>query len=354
MRNNLSRLAAFNVFPAFDAAPLEGGGGGGAAVAAPPPAAPASGAGGASGGGAPSGGAAPGTPGGIFAGIHAPAPTVPPAGAPAAKPGETPAPPPAGWDGSFGDKPLYGRFKTRDEAEDGFRRSEAEGVRLSSELKTIKSATEKAKAEYEAKVKQLAAELEVARTTTPFKELSVEALTELRKNDPAAYADYKFAKDAHDREVAARKASVEQQERDRASHAEATLRTIRERDEAMRADPKTYPRYVEMLPVMDQFVELTKVNGHSPLTGHPWSGETLYYMALGLATARAGAAGVSEQDKAAAAAKAAAGGAAAAAASPAGGGGAGAAAQKTDAQKEQEDWEKRTIAAAPKPFFSGT
>lgn len=359
----MARLAAFSLFPSFDTAP---GGGGGAAVA--PPAAPAAPAPSAA---APAAPAAAPAKAGIFGGVVTPKIELPPkpgaapAAAPAkpgeppvaaAKPGEPPAAqPPASFtvDTPFAE-PLMGRYKTPKEAEEGLRRSQDEGLRLHEETKALKASVEKTKTEYEARVKALQAELEIARTTTPFKELAKEDLEKLRKEDPAAYADYRLAKDAHERDAQAKKDQIERQTQDRARIQSEILAEIRTREKEMLADTKNYPMYKEMRPVMEQFVDATKVGDYSPLTGHPWSGETLYLMSMGHAYVQALAAAGEAQTGAAAAAAGTAAAAAASTAAPGAPGGGGSPSGGGDKAKEADAaWRKSVLESAPRSVFSG-
>ena len=181
--------------------------------------------------------------------------------------------------------PIYGRFKTIRETEDGFRRSEQEGIRLFQENKALKEQSQKALADREAQLAALRAELETARTTPAFKELTKEELEALSKDNPLAAQDYLVEKKFRDRDAQARKEAAARDAQDREFRQAKMLKAIEAEDIEMRAKKDEYPQYEEMIPVMDAIIDKTRQETPrgklSPLTGHAWSTKVLYRIALG-------------------------------------------------------------------------
>ena len=268
--------------------------------------------------------------------------------------GTSPAPGAINMDAVF-TQPLMGRFKTPKEAEEGLRRSQDEGLRLYNELRTAKESAQKEIESRDQKLQAMQAELEVMRTSTPFRELSKEELEALAKDNPVAAADYIAEKKFRDRDAKNEKARVEQELRDHQTRQRETLAAIEDKDAEMRGNPEAYPKYEEMQPVMNQIADMTKVGKYSPLTGHTWSGEILYLTAMGIASVQAMKAGNGAKTDAAVAAqrKSEADAAASAAGSRGGGSGGSSAANIDPAKKEHEDWKQNVLAHAPKRVFGG-
>ncbi len=352
-----------STFPGFDGETATGSGGGGAAVAAAPAAVSATAA-----------VSAPATP------AAAPKPgmfdikpvalkpiekkPVAADGAAAAKPAEivlagtepavaatTTAPAVVNPDGTFV-KPILGRIKSYQEADEQIRRSQDEGLRLHTENKSLKEAHAKDIADREAMVTSLKAELEIARTTPAFKELSKEELTELVKSDPLAAQEYLVEKRFRDRDAKASKEQLEAKTRERQAEQTRTLKAIEDLDSEMASKPDEYPQYGEMQTVMQQLAEKTKVGKFSPLTGHAWTPQVLYLAAMGhsyLQSLKAG--GAAQTEAATVAAQTAAADAASGRAAAGDGGGSGAAVTEDADTKEHSDWKTKVLAAAPRRMF---
>ena len=262
------------------------------------------------------------------------------------------APAPIALDAPFA-QPLMGRFKTPKEAEEGLRRSQDEGIRLYNEVRALKETTTKALADREAQLQSLKAELEVARTTPVYKELTKEELSELAQKDPVAASEYIAEKKFRDRDALARKEQVQREAQMRQQTQAETLRAIEQRDVEMRSNPEEFPQYEEIQPVMAHFAEATKVGKFSPLTGHAWSGEILYLAAMGHSYLQAIKAGKGAQDEAAQAARLKASADAAGSGKPAAGDGtgSGSAVVADPATKEDSEWRKAVLSSQPKPFL---
>lgn len=367
----MKNIMASLIGPAFglslDAA---AGGGGASAVATPPAAAPASSPAAAAPAAATTPAAAP-AKSGFFGGLPKstvqtkdPADTAKTVAAaepaaetttPAAKPSEPAAATTAAVEPDLValHRPIMGRYKNVKEAEEAMRRSQDEGLRLHGEVKTLRDAHTKEVAANEATITALKQELETARTTPAFKELSKEELETMRKENPSDYADYLVEKNFRDRDAKAAKAEQERVVKERQTRQEQRSREIEQRDIEMRANPEEFPHYAEMTPVMDGIIDKTG-GDQSPLTGHPWTAELLYLMALGVSHKQSVKAGKKAQETAAEAAarKAASDAATSAAGNGGDGGGSGSALPAaSDAQKEDAAHKAAILASAPRPFF---
>ena len=233
--------------------------------------------------------------------------------------------------------PIYGRFKTVKEAEAGFQRSEQEGVRLANENKTLKAEAVAALATRESDLAVAKAELETARKTPPFKELTKEEYSALAKDSPEEAIEYRFAKEKHDKEVQDSKDYAVHQVRERAETLKATRAEINRVVGEMDADKNEYPMFRQMDPLMGKIHEILGGDADSPLSGDPRAVNLLYLASLGtlykglLKKGKIAKADATEEAKKAAAA------AATSAAAPAGGSGAGGVPPKVKTARETAD-----------------
>jgi hypothetical protein len=247
-------------------------------------------------------------------------------------------------------RPLMGRYKTFAEAEDAYRRSQDEGLRLYNEHKALKESLDKSVADREARIRALESDLEIARTVPPFRELSKEEAASLKKENPGDYADYMLSKDRHDREIYEKKQSREKEDNQRIEMQRSMDEYVTRSDEYMARTPEKYPQYRELQDVQRQLIDLTRVGKFSPLTGHKWTPELLYYASLGFTHHQALLAGDKEQSSAAEAAKQKADADAAAGRGSQPGPG-----NRPESGGIESDAEfgARLIAAAPKHLFGG-
>lgn len=239
--------------------------------------------------------------------------------------------------------PIYGRFKTIKETEAGIQRMEREGVRLSTEVKRLKDEAAKALATREAEVASFKAELEMARKTPAFKELTAEEYTKL---DADAKVDYKFAKRDHDQSIQrtkdeAARSVIQKQQRREAAQAEIERTVLR-----MDADKNEYPLFREMDEEMGRFYKALG-GDEGPLAGDPRSLDLLYHAALGKIHRSLVKKGEMKKTEATVDAKKTA--AATATATGAGGAGKGAGTTKAKTQQEidHENWAKGINDANP-------
>lgn len=207
-------------------------------------------------------------------------------------------------------RPLFGRYKTRSEAEEAMRRSQEEGKRLAAESKSMREAHIRELADREKALNQLREEYELSKSIPHFKELPKEELENLRKEDPGAYADYLVNKRLYDRDIQEAK-NRQAQERENQSREEYRIQAERQRtlemidreSERMAADEKNFPMYSQMTPLMERWIDRTaiEVNGRKvyPLGGHEWSPKVAYFLTLGEAYHNALMKGRAEQSTAA-------------------------------------------------------
>lgn len=313
-------------------------GGGSAAPAAPPagaPAAPAAPAAAAPGGPA---GAAPAAPSG-----QPPAGVKPGAfGLPAINPkdllgkgGKTPEPgagggdKPDAWLDTPYTQPLMNRHKTPRETLDALVRSEGEAKRLDAGIKDLQKRHQSELANRDAKLTAMQKELEVARATPAFRELSADEEAVLATENPGGYAKYLVEKNNRQRDAATRQVETERREQEHKEHVARVHADIDRRINEMRADTKEFPYFNELEEAMDGIIEASRTirDGEgrmlSPLVGHSWTPELLYQAAMGRAYLQALKHGAAVKDDGAEAARLQAEAAARAAGAPAGAGGAG-------------------------------
>lgn len=214
------------------------------------------------------------------------------------------------------DRPHLNNFKA---AEEQIRRSESEGVRLYQENKTLKEAHVQQLATRDTEVAKLKAEIEDIRTNGIFQELSKEQLDVLRKETPGEYADYIHKKDSHDRQVAEARQTQEREAVQRKERQEEVSNYLKQRGVEMAADKKSFPGYEEAQTIARQMFDLTKEGGNSsPLAGHTWTRDILYFAAKGWAAVQAEQAGSTAAEQAAETARVKAAADAAGAGSPGG------------------------------------
>lgn len=246
--------------------------------------------------------------------------------------------------------PILGRFKTIKEAEDYFRQSGAHTQKVDADLKKERADNAKALATRDAELAAARAELETVRKTPHFNELTKEQFEKLAKEDPAAAIDYRIAERDHKQGIQNAKDEAAHTAAQKKQKAEAVNAEIERSVVEMSADPKTYPMFKEVQPLMDRVHGLLG-GDNSPLRGNPQAVNILYRLALGelqlqiLKKGKVAAATATEEAKKTAAAAAAA----------TGGTGAGAGAPpraKTAQQLKDEAWKNAIDAAAPKRVLS--
>lgn len=269
--------------------------------------------------------------------------------APAAKPAD--ATPAASAVPDALPRPIMGRFKTGTEVEEYIRQSGQEASRLASEVKTLKEAHQKALADREAEVVALKTEFETYKATPAVKELTKEELVELNKSDPLAATEYIAGKMLRDRDAKAAKEQTERQVIERRQNLVKTNEAITRNIEEMRSNPKTFPKFDEMLPRMSEI--LARTGGEkSPLRGQVWANELAYKAALGDIYQELLLKGTETQADAAETARLKSVADAAALNSGKGdGGGSGSSAAKNPAEQEDQKWREAVRASAPKPFL---
>lgn len=216
--------------------------------------------------------------------------------------------------------------------------SSSEGLRLYKEQETLRSEMSKRDKAIEA----LKSELEVAKKTPPFKELNDEELRGLWSEDPVkaskyleSLRDYKNGQERIKSEQEAAKVRSESEKKEVYEYVNARI-------DAMTKDPKTYPDYQALRPVMDEILEIT--NGS--VGGRKWSADLVYIAALGLKALRSHQAGLSKTQEAEDKAKADA----TALAAASGGTPAGGSAPNLDDDSD-DAFQERLVKSAPKKLF---
>lgn len=245
--------------------------------------------------------------------------------------------------------PFMGRWTKRSEAEEAFRRAQNEDKRLNEELKAIRIATQREIANREAALAKMQKDLESARRTPAFRELSKEEFDKLAAENQPAAAEYLVNRRLAERDAQAARENEERQQQDRESARQALAEHINREADAMEADEARWPQFKAMQPLMDGWIERTRVNGRSPLAGHPMSPKILYFLTLGSAYYNALMKGMGAQADAARAAQASAAAAAAGARAP----GAPAPGNPPAPADDDKAFGDALLAAAPKRLFGG-
>lgn len=248
-------------------------------------------------------------------------------------------------------RPIMGRFKTDLEVEEYIRQSGQEASRLAAENKTLKESTAKALADREAELVALKAEFEAHKATPPVPELSKEDLAKLWKEDPAQAAEYVQQKYDRDRSVQAAKERATREATERRDQAIKTNEAITRNIDEMAKDPKTYPKFQEMMPRMNDILKRTGAE-KSPLRGQVWANELAYLASLGSIYQELLVAGTEVKADAAETARLKSEADAAALKLNGGdGGGSGAAKVLDPVAQEDKSWRDAVRASAPKPFL---
>ena len=193
--------------------------------------------------------------------------------------------------------PLMNGIKTPREAQAALLRSQQEAQRLFyEEVKPLQEARKKLEqdiADRDSRLAAIQAELETARTTPPFKELTQEELSALAKENPLESQKYLTEKGFRDRDAQAAKeraGRAAQQQRDYYSKLKVE---IDKNYDSMAANEKDFPLFKELGPLMDTIANETQTfrgadgKMYSPLLGHAWSPKIAYLAAYGQACLQA-------------------------------------------------------------------
>ena len=193
--------------------------------------------------------------------------------------------------------PLMNGIKTPREAQAALLRSQQEAQRLFyEEVKPLQEARKKLEqdiADRDSRLAAIQAELETARTTPPFKELTQEELSALAKENPLESQKYLTEKGFRDRDAQAAKeraGRAAQQQRD--YYAKLKVEIDKNYD-SMAANEKDFPLFKELGPLMDTIANETQTfrgadgKMYSPLLGHAWSPKIAYLAAYGQACLQA-------------------------------------------------------------------
>ena len=247
--------------------------------------------------------------------------------------------------------PIYGRFKTIKEANSGFQRSERHGIELAAKAKSLQTQIEQISARHESEMAATRAELELARKTPPFAELTEEQENSLAKDNPSAAIKYQLAKRDHADATRRAKEDAARFVEDRRKRHEAVANEIERDYMEMSADPDKYPLFKQVQPLMDA-IHATLGGDKSPLRGDPRAVRLYHRLALGdmyLALLRKGGAA---RAKALQETKDKAGAGAAATGGVGAGAGAGGGKKPTPAEEDAKKWADGVRQAGPKSFLS--
>lgn len=170
-------------------------------------------------------------------------------------------------------KLLAGRFKTSEELEKAYDESSREGLRLYQESRDWN----KKLAERESKIAELEDAIKLKEVAPTFKELSAEAEKELRKDDPAAYAEYIADKKLYQRDLQATKEKLKAEREAREYRSTKTQEFIQKRGLELASDKEKYPDFEALLPDM----EYLKDRLGEDIKGKDWSVDFLYLASLG-------------------------------------------------------------------------
>ena len=245
-------------------------------------------------------------------------------------------------------RPFVGRadITTIEAAEDLYRKSGAEAIRLNERSKALEASLQSAKVDADAKMAALTKELEIARQTPAFVELDEKSLNELWKENPAKAAQYMEQRKERAEGLRSAKERAEREVRERAEKVRAGARQAATNYEAMKKDPKTYPMFSELTDRIDAIYDKMPADRKSQYDSDPEGPRSLYTLAMGEMFIELKSKGLEVKEDAAAAARAKAA-SDAAALQPAGGGAATRPApdNRTANQKSDDEWRAARAAA---------
>ena len=263
--------------------------------------------------------------------------------------------------------PLINGIKTPREAQAALLRSQQEAQRLFyEEVRPLQEARKKLEqdiADRDARLTAIQAELEVVRTTPPFKELKEEELMELAKENPLASQKYLVEKSLRDQNAAAQKEAAIRRSQQQKEYYSKIRAKIDENYDRMSRNEEEFPLFNDLLDIRTEIANETQTfqgadgKMYSPLLGHEWSPRINYEAALGRAYLKALKSGKAVKDSAAETARLTAEASAAVAAGGSGGNGAGAGsggAQLDPKAQAEKDYKDRLRAAGSSHnFFKG-
>ncbi len=181
------------------------------------------------------------------------------------------------------DKPFLGRadITTREAAEDLYRKSQTEAIRLHDKTKALEAAVAQSKVDSEAKLAALTEELKIARQTPAFVEKTEAELEALFKENPYQANKYVEAQKAREQTVRSAKEQAERAVREKHEAVSKGAKQAMANWDAMSKDPKSYPKFTELTGSIDAIYESLDANLKSHLDSNPEGPKILYEMALG-------------------------------------------------------------------------
>jgi hypothetical protein len=202
--------------------------------------------------------------------LTAPAPVAPAPAAPAPTAGALPR--------AFAG---HANVTTFEAAEDLYRKSQTEALRLNDRAKALETNLQKATVDSEARVAALTAELELARKTPAVVEKTEAELEALAKENPFQFHKYMEAKQARTQAIQAAKERADKGVRERAERIQNGAKQAMATFDAMKKDAKAYPKFNELIPRIDAIYDGLPADRKSQLDSDPEGPKTLYKMAMG-------------------------------------------------------------------------
>ncbi len=180
-------------------------------------------------------------------------------------------------------KPFLGRsdITTLSAAEDLYRKSQTEALRLHDRSKALEAAVAQSKVDAEARIAAITAELDLARKTPAFVEMQEKELEALFKENPYQANKYVEAKKAREQAVHSAKEQAERAVREKHDAVQKGAKQAMANWDAMSKDPKTYPKFTELTGEIDAIYNGLDANQKSQLDSNPEGPALLYERALG-------------------------------------------------------------------------
>lgn len=180
-------------------------------------------------------------------------------------------------------RPFVGRadITTLEQAEDLYRKSGQEALRLHEKAKTLESNLQKATVDAEARTAALTAELDLARKTPAVVEKTEAELEALAKENPFQFHKYMEAKNTREKATQTARESAERAVREKHETAQKGARQAMATWDAMAKDSKTYPKFQELTPSIDAIYDGLPADQKSSLDSNPDGPKILYERALG-------------------------------------------------------------------------
>lgn len=180
-------------------------------------------------------------------------------------------------------RPFVGRadITTLEQAEDLYRKSGQEAIRLHEKAKTLEANLQKATVDAEARAAALTAELELARKTPAVIEKTDAELEAMAKENPYQFHKYMETKTARERALQDARETAQRAVREKHEASQKGAKQAMATWDAMLKDPKAYPKFQELTPAIDAIYDALPPAQKSQFDSNPDGPKVLYEIALG-------------------------------------------------------------------------